>query len=121
MECREDLKNVIFSSNNSRANIVFLQGRAYEVKENSRIVFDERFTKERFLRKGVRSILNLISFPFFFFQFAPKRDFLVFTKLLGLSTPLSTRSRDKCFKRFIKSVFAIGEKFYRVPNETKLE
>lgn len=48
MECREDLKNVIFSSNNSRANIIFLQGRAYEVKENSRIVFDERFTKERF-------------------------------------------------------------------------
>lgn len=118
MECREDLKNVIFLSNNKHC---FFTKTSVRSKRKFPNCFRRKIHERKILRKGARSILNLISFPFFFFQFAPKRNFLVFTKLLGLSTPLSTRSRDKCFKRFIKSVFAIGEKFYRVPNETKLE
>lgn len=63
--------------------IIFLQRRAYKVKVNFPIVFRQstiatvfRFLRFRrkILRKGVRSILNLIFPPFF--QFVPTFSFL---------------------------------------------
>lgn len=85
MECREDLKNVIFSSNNSKH--YFFTKTSVRNKRKFPNCFRRKIHERKILRKGARSILNLISFPFFFFQFAPKRNFLEIARLVD--TPVN--------------------------------
>lgn len=135
---REDVKTLFFSSNNSlltQQTSIFDQNNYFFTKtsvqskskfpncfstiDDSNGIPISKISKKDFKKRCSVDIK---------FNFSPLfsicSNFLVFTKLRGLSTPLSTRSRDKRFKNLSSSrsrFSRIGEKFYRVPNETRLE